>query len=285
YTLTVLMHLVRNYDIDGLHLDRIRYPELSVPGQTPATGTNIGYNETSVARFQRRYDIAVGSAPPAQNDPRWSEWRRDQVSNFVRSVYLNALAIKPRLIISAALIAFGSGPISEADWSNAECFWRVYQDWRAWTEEGIIDYAIPMNYKRDHQPSQVTAFDSWMEWAKNHQYDRSTMIGAGAFINSIEGTLRQVRRVFTASNQGHRASAVVFFSFANSNDAVTANPLSIPPGQNTPRRPIAEFASGLTSGKSVNGTQAYEDTTANPIAVFAQTVPIPKAPWKTDLVV
>src|SRR5262249_43614827 len=38
YTLTVLMHLVRNYDIDGLHLDRIRYPELSVPGQTPATG-------------------------------------------------------------------------------------------------------------------------------------------------------------------------------------------------------------------------------------------------------
>src|SRR5262249_2566959 len=71
---------------------------------------------------------------------------------------------------------------------------------------------------------------------------------------------------------------------ANSNDAVTANPLSIPPGQNTPRRSIAEFASGLTSGKSVDRTQAYEDT-ANLTATFAQTAPIPKAPWKTDLVV
>src|SRR5262245_34398896 len=28
YTVNALMHLVRNYDIDGLHLDRIRYPEI-----------------------------------------------------------------------------------------------------------------------------------------------------------------------------------------------------------------------------------------------------------------
>jgi len=39
---------VRNYAIDGLHLDRIRYPELGVSGQTPSTGTNIGYNPISV---------------------------------------------------------------------------------------------------------------------------------------------------------------------------------------------------------------------------------------------
>src|SRR5215204_2575242 len=37
YTVDVVMHLVRNYDIDGLHLDRIRYPEIGVTGQTPST--------------------------------------------------------------------------------------------------------------------------------------------------------------------------------------------------------------------------------------------------------
>lgn len=52
YSVDVLMQLVNNYDIDGLHLDRIRYPEFTVSGQTPSTGTNIGYNPRSIERFQ-----------------------------------------------------------------------------------------------------------------------------------------------------------------------------------------------------------------------------------------
>ncbi|MFN2510312.1 MAG: family 10 glycosylhydrolase [Pyrinomonadaceae bacterium] len=69
YTVDVLNHLVQNYDIDGLHLDRIRYPEIGITGQTPSTGTNIGYNTTSIERFQRHFDIPLGSPPPAQNNP------------------------------------------------------------------------------------------------------------------------------------------------------------------------------------------------------------------------
>ncbi|MCV5605180.1 family 10 glycosylhydrolase, partial [Escherichia coli] len=60
YTVDVLMHLVRNYDIDGLHLDRIRYPDISVGGQTPSTGASVGYNVVNVARFQRRFGIPEG---------------------------------------------------------------------------------------------------------------------------------------------------------------------------------------------------------------------------------
>jgi len=125
YTAEVLLHLVRNYDIDGLHLDRIRYPELSVSGQTPSTGTNIGYNEISVERFQRRQGIPAGSPPPAQNDPLWNQWRRDQVSNLVRRVYLNAIAIKPHLKMSASLIVFGGGPTTEPGWNSAEPFHKM----------------------------------------------------------------------------------------------------------------------------------------------------------------
>src|SRR5687767_783292 len=72
YTANVLDHLVQNYNIDGLHLDRIRYPEFSVvagqPTQTPANGTNIGYNPVSVARFNAKYGR---SGNPATNDPLW----------------------------------------------------------------------------------------------------------------------------------------------------------------------------------------------------------------------
>src|SRR5262249_37162692 len=249
-----------------------------------AAGISSGYNETNVARFQKRYGITVGSPPPAPNDPRWNQWRRDQVTSFVRRVYLNAMAIKPQLKISAALISYGPGPASDADWNNAEPYFRVFQDWRAWMQEGILDYAIPMDYKREHVPTQLAQFDSWMEWAKNHIYDRGVIIGPGAYLNSIEGTLKQTRRALAANGIGNRANGVVFFSFANTNEGVSSNPYSIPAGQSTQRRSFAEFASALTTGKSVNGAIAYEDAT-HPTPVFASKAAVPVTPWKVNPVV
>lgn len=277
YTVNVLTHLVSNYQLDGLHLDRIRYPEFSVGVQTPATGANIGYNATSVARFNAHYGR---TGMPAPNDPQWSQWRRDQVSNLVRRVYLNALAVKPELRISAALIAFGGGPLSEAGWNSAEAYWRVYQDWRAWTQEGILDIAMPMNYKREHTPSNVPLNDTWNEWLKNHQYNRAGMIGQGAFLNSIEGTLRQTRRALAPSAvTGKSGIGVIFYSMGTSNVDVAANPFSVPPGQNTPVRSFAEFASGLTTGKSVNGATLYEPAGQTPI--FSESATVPVLPWKS----
>jgi len=275
YTVDVLMRLVRNYEIDGLHLDRIRYPDLDVQGQTPRTGANIGYNSTSVARFHRRYGDSENSAPPDPSDALWSQWRRDQVTNIVRRIYLNAIAIRPQLKVSAALIAFGDGPTTEASWNSAESYWRVFQDWRAWTEEGILDIAVAMNYKRDHVAAQVTWTDRWNEWIKNHQYARSAMIGLGVYLNSIEGTLRQIRRSLAESRTGNRAIGVSMYSMANVDTAVAANPLSIPAGKDTPARGGAEFASALTIGNF-----PYEDAAANPTPVFAEPAGAPTLAWK-----
>jgi uncharacterized lipoprotein YddW (UPF0748 family) len=284
YTYNVLMQLIRNYDIDGLHFDRIRYPELSVSGQTPSTGTSIGYNPTSIERFQRHYGIPVGSPPPAQNNAQWSQWRRDQVTNLVRRVYLNAIAVKPQIKISAALIAFGQGPTDVAPWPTAaEAYWRVYQDWRAWTEEGILDIAMPMAYKAENintgPPSvnQQTQFNQWLAWLNTHQYNRAGVIGIGGLSNAIEGTLRQTRRSLATPNN---LAGVIFFSMATSNVAITSNPYAIPPGA-TPARPFAEFASGLTTGKSISGATLYEPAVdaANPI--FAEAAAIPVFAWKS----
>ena len=275
YSVDVLMHLVNNYAIDGLHLDRIRYPEFTAAGQTPTNGTNIGYNVRSVERFQIKNNIPVGSTPPTPGNPAWSQWRRDQVSNVVRRVYLNAVAVRPNIKVSAALIAFGGGP---SNWNSAEAYWRVYQDWRSWTEEGILDIAIPMNYKRDD--TQQGLFDTWNTWIKDHQYNRSAMIGLGSYLNSVEGTLRQIRRSRMPSALGNTVLGVAIYSMATTNAAVTNNPFSIPPGQNTPVRSFNEFASGLTTGRSVNGLVLYEDPVANPIPVFAQPASVPVLQWK-----
>ncbi|MBA3351194.1 MAG: family 10 glycosylhydrolase, partial [Blastocatellia bacterium] len=290
YTVDVLMHLVNNYAIDGLHLDRIRYPEFGVPAgqpaQTPANGTNVGYNSTSVARFNTRHDR---TGNPAYGDEVWKQWRRHQVSNVVRRVYLNAIAAKPQLKISGALIATGSGPICapgancKTIWESnirAEAYWRVYQDWRSWTEEGILDIAIPMNYKREHTPGQDVMYNEWNEWTKNQRYNRSTVIGIGNFLNAAEGNVRQVRRALATSAQGNNSDGVVFFSMATSNVAVTANPWSVPPGATTPIRSFADFARSLTTGKS--GATLFEPN-ANDTgyqAIFSQPATIPVHSWK-----
>ena len=280
YTVDVLVHLLDRYDIDGLHLDRIRYPEDGVP-LTLFQGTNIGYNAVNVARFQRRHGIAPGSAPPAIADPAWNQWRRNQVTNLVRRVYLNAIARKPHLKISASLIAFGGGPTTEAAWLRADAYWRVYQDWRAWTEEGIVDLAIPMAYKRESDTAQALQFDQWSEWTKNHAYSRGVLLGQGAFLNGIEGTLRQTRRALAPSLLGNPSLGVAFFSMATPDAVVANNPWAIPPGP-TPVRGFAELASGLTTGKSVNGATLYENPVVEPVPVFAETSPVPNLAWKTQ---
>ena len=262
YTVDVLRHLVERYDIDGLHLDRIRYPEISISGQTPATGANIGYNETSVRRFQQRYGLDPNGPPPSPGDSLWSQWRRDQGTQLVRRIYLTTIAIRPRLKISAALIAFGGGPTTESSWTSAEAYWRVYQDWRAWTEEGILDLAIPMDYKTEHTAAGITMFDQWVQWTRNHQYNRLGLIGLGAFLNGVEGTIRQTRRALEES-AGRRSGGVVFFSMAVSSAAVAANPFSSPANQNTPVRSFSEFASAVSTN------------------VFAGPASIPELPWKT----
>lgn len=275
----VLLHLISHYDVDGIHLDRIRYPEISIGGQTPSTGTSIGYNYTSIARFQQHYGIPVDTPPPAQNDARWSQWRRDQVTNLVRRVYLDALAIKPHLKVSAALIAFGGAP---AVWTSSEAYWRVYQDWRSWTDEGILDLAVVMNYKAEHGAATPAQYNGWLEWGRNHQYSRMVLNGQGAFLNGIEGTLRQVRRAQDPSAvTGATLGGTVFFSMATSNIAVGSNLFAIPPGP-TPARPFSQFASALKTGRSVNGSVLYEDPTINPVAVFATPATLPVLVWKTN---
>lgn len=278
YTVDVITNLVQNYDIDGLHLDRIRYPEIGVSGQTHSTGTSIGYNPTSVERFQRHYNIPLGSPPPAQNNAQWNQWRRDQVTNIVRRVYLNTLAIRPNLKISAALIAFGGIGATEASWNSAEAFWRVYQDWRAWTQEGILDIAIPMVYKAEHTATIRPQYDQWDVWLRGHLYNRAGMTGQGAANNAIEGTLRQTRRTLMPASGPTNLSGIIFFSMATSNIAVTNNPFAIPSPVTTPARPFSEFASGLTTGKSVNSLTLYEPLGMTPI--FSDPASIPTFSWK-----
>jgi uncharacterized lipoprotein YddW (UPF0748 family) len=184
YTVDVYVNLVRNYAVDGVHLDQVRYYE----GQP----LHWGYNPTSVQRFNERYGRDPESQPePA--DPLWVAWRRDQVTNLLRHIYLETHAARPTVAVTAAVVAWGKGPQSADDWDSQAPFAAALQDWRSWLQEGIVDYLIPMDYYREAS-EQAGWFDTWTSWQAKYPGKRAVALGVGTYLNAADDSLAQIAR-------------------------------------------------------------------------------------------
>jgi uncharacterized lipoprotein YddW (UPF0748 family) len=191
-----------HYDLDGLHLDRVRYP-----------WQNWGYNPTALARFQ----AATGRDDrPQADEAQWLQWRREQLTALVRRIYLTTAAIKPRLRISAALSAAGAPPGESVPWETRTPYTHHLQDWPAWLGEGIIDLGLPMIYR--DEDTAASAFDAWGDWAKDHQGNRGTLVGTGLYLNAAQDSMSQWQRARLPSTAGNRALGVCGYSYATPSD-------------------------------------------------------------------
>src|SRR5918995_5645276 len=110
---------------------------------------------------------------------------------LVRRIYLETIAVKPHVKISASTITFFRGPSALGGFSRTEAYARVYQDWDGWQRDGFLDLNMPMVYKAEAVPETKNQFDDWTDFARTHQYDRQTAIGIGAFLNSFSSTIAQ----------------------------------------------------------------------------------------------
>jgi len=209
YIARVYLNVVRNYNVDGIHFDYIRYPETD--GQPLPRGSDVGYNPTSVARFRRAYHRAD---TPAPDDQQFIEWRRAQVTALVRHVYLEAKAIKPRIKITAAVISWGKPPAAntEQDFENVSPMQRIFQNWHGWLREGILDVAVPMNYNTESRPQVRDWFNGWIDFEKRHQHGRQIAPGLGAYLNSQDEVLAQISRVRQPSH-GQRVPGLSLYSY------------------------------------------------------------------------
>ncbi|OYD09886.1 family 10 glycosylhydrolase [Paludifilum halophilum] len=203
YTVDQYVNVVRQYPVDGVHLDLVRY-----------MGPEWGYNPTSL----ERYRMQTGeSGIPDPQDEKWKAWRREQVDYLMRKVYLESIAVRPEVKVSAAVIAWGQGPSTLEEYRQSAPYTRVMQDWNGWLKEGIIDLAVPMNYDREHVPEQKKWYDQWIEWEKDHSYERHVAAGPGVYLNSVSGSLAQISRAQAPSEEGNRLSGVSLFSYAQTN--------------------------------------------------------------------
>jgi uncharacterized lipoprotein YddW (UPF0748 family) len=241
YTKDVIMHVVRNYDLDGIQMDLVRY-----------MGEDWGYNDVNVNRFNKAYGR---TGLPQPSDSVWKQWRRDQVSNMVRKVYTSVQSVKPAVSVSTATIAWGDGPKTIEDWNNSPTMNSAMQDWRSWLEEGTIDLAVPMNYFREYDLNPKLYYENWIEWQKNNQGKRKTLSGVGVYLNSIPDSLSQIQKAQAASATGQKLGGVSLYSYAVTNKDNVGN---------------NEFYQALSSASSYSQEP-----------VFPSHVPVPELPWKT----
>ncbi len=271
YMVDMYTSVARNYDIDGLNFDRVRYPD--IPDTRWPRDNAWGYNPVALARFH----AATGRTDkPLPNDLEWSQWRRDQITNVVRRVYVETYAFKPGLRITADTITYGDGPQGYSnEWTQTRPYRETLQDWRGWLEEGILDTNIPMNYKREHctggaitgcfnGADQRTWYVNWSDWAKDHQYRRSTTVGSALYLNTIANSVIQVRKAIAPSAAGNLGIGWVGYSYRTPDDLANANTRSGDASR-------AELTTALTQ------PSAYDPITP---PVFADTATIPPMAWK-----
>jgi uncharacterized lipoprotein YddW (UPF0748 family) len=233
YVVAAYAELVSRYDVDGIHLDRVRYP-----------GRSWGYNPTALYRFQWQ---TGHSQVPSPDNASWLQWRRNQLTSLVRKIYLTVTAIDPKIRVSAALSVAGAAPRQGLAWHTRTPYTHHLQDWPAWLDEGILDLGLPMTYRDEDMLG--ADFDRWVEWEKDHQYGRATVIGTGLYLNSVEDSMGQWHRARQPSATGNQAVGISGYSYATPSDRST------------------------TQRVFVNAVAAE---------VFTQTVLVPAIVWKDD---
>lgn len=144
YVLGVIQDIVRRYDIDGVHIDDYFYPY-------PRTAGVVSFPDDAT---WTRYGTKSGLSR--------ADWRRDNINDFVRSMYRTVKATKPSVRVGISPFGIwrpGVPPTTEA---QVDAYGQLFADSRKWLAEGWCDYLAPQLYW-SIQPAKQS-FPVLLEW-------------------------------------------------------------------------------------------------------------------------
>ena len=141
YTKNVILDLVTNYKVDGIHLDYIRYPD-----------SHYGFSELALEAYRK--DVKF------QDADAWKKWKEDQITNFVKDVYSNVKKISPKTQVTAAVIS----NLGEAE--------RYSQNWIKWLQEGYLDKAYLMEYS-----TSTSTIEKHLNFLSNYDLNEKIVVG------------------------------------------------------------------------------------------------------------
>lgn len=131
YVQSLLEELMTQYDIDGVHLDYIRYP-VSLPWET----AGYSYSDYSRQAFETLHGVDPYTLTPAEDTwQTWTDWRISNVTSFVGEVRELQQRVAPESALSAAVFA---DPVDGLD--------KKFQNWGDWVDRGYVDLLTGMSF-------------------------------------------------------------------------------------------------------------------------------------------
>lgn len=128
HEINCLLEIAKKYDIEGLHLDYMRYP-----------GHEADYGPAARAAFERQLGRKVTRWPQdvvsGSLQTRYRQFKVQTIHNAMQKIHAAVKRQYPTITLSAAVWGYYPG-----------CVASKSQDWPVWTKNGWVDWIIPMNY-------------------------------------------------------------------------------------------------------------------------------------------
>ena len=156
HNLAVFKDIASRYAIDGLHLDRVRYP-----------GRQYSHDPETIAAWQN-------TIPPVP----LADWQRDNLSRWMARYTSEIKAIRPNVTMSTA-VWFTYKKTAAMTFPTSQGYYDYYQDSHRWLREGSVDALAPMIYGATFNQD----FNKWRVLADDHlsvQGARQVWLGLGA---------------------------------------------------------------------------------------------------------
>jgi uncharacterized lipoprotein YddW (UPF0748 family) len=195
YITTVIMDVVNNYDVDGIHFDDYFYP---YPDKNPLP---------DLQTF-RKYGSGFSNI---------EDWRRENVNLLIEKISQKINTVKPH-------VKFGISPFGiwenksqhplGSETSGFSGYRQLYADARLWVEKGWVDYInpqiyFPFNYR-------AAAFEKLLDWWGDNSFGKHLYIGQAAYRATESGQgwreKDQLSRQVHYLRNNDRVQGSVFFS-------------------------------------------------------------------------
>ncbi len=250
------LEIVKNYDVDGIHLDDYFYP-----------GTDFDDKDTFAA---------YGSGFSQIDD-----WRRNNVNTLVQRLDQELHQAKPGISfgISPSGIWANKSSLSQgSDTNGKESYFQAYADTRLWAKEGWVDYIAPQIYWNiGYEIADYQVLSDW--WSQTCRgTDTDLYIGIAAYkcgnadpASPWHGASELTRQLsLNASND--QIAGEIFFRYRSLLDIDGA------------QEALKAFYLGEGSGGQEENGENQEQTPENPSQESITFTDLDQAPWARDYI-
>lgn len=170
FLLQLVCEMIYNYQIDGINMDYIRYPQASIPRTVGSDLNAWGYTKCAREEFKSLYNVDPISISPTDNYwQAWNDYRRNKITSYVRRI--SKICRSNKVDLTAVIFP-----------NKYSALENKHQDWEVWSCNDYIDGFTPLFLTCD----PITSAD--MMRGVIRYKNPKTKLYAGLFIAFMNGS-------------------------------------------------------------------------------------------------